>query len=199
MEEDKEAIRSKYREYYAKNAEKKRQEARERYKRNRETVLERQKEFYKNNPDLRRKKDKKYREKNREKIRSSNRKRRYELKDIHPEILKFRDFNQRHKKRAVYDDGTISIDSLDSLFEKQKHKCAYCGKNLVGIDKTLDHIFPLSKGGSHSIKNVQYLCRSCNSRKGTRTQEEYFEYVREIEKVDLISHYIETKDEENGA
>lgn len=43
--------------------------------------------------------------------------------------------------------------------------CANCGD--LG-DLTLDHIVPISKGGTARLDNVQWLCRSCNSAKGSK-------------------------------
>lgn len=43
--------------------------------------------------------------------------------------------------------------------------CRKCGSI---NDLTIDHIMPLSNGGTNDIKNLQVLCRSCNSKKGTK-------------------------------
>ncbi|MFK0282572.1 HNH endonuclease [Streptomyces sp. NPDC090499] len=35
-------------------------------------------------------------------------------------------------------------------------------------DLTVDHIIPLAKGGTHHRENLRVLCRSCNSRRGAK-------------------------------
>lgn len=49
------------------------------------------------------------------------------------------------------------------------NRCLCCG--VSGEVQTLatDHIVPLSRGGANTIDNIQPLCKSCNSRKGTKT------------------------------
>ncbi len=47
-----------------------------------------------------------------------------------------------------------------------KDRCAYCGRKMTRL--TMDHITPLSKGGSHTLANIVPACKSCNSRKRER-------------------------------
>jgi hypothetical protein len=59
-----------------------------------------------------------------------------------------------------------------AVFARDGFMCGLCGKKTLRRAKhphprspTLDHIVPLSKGGSHSYGNVQCACFDCNSRK----------------------------------
>ena len=56
-------------------------------------------------------------------------------------------------------------DILKILLNKHKFKCVVCDSK---ENLTIDHIQPVSKGGSDTISNLQILCKSCNSRKGNR-------------------------------
>jgi hypothetical protein len=40
----------------------------------------------------------------------------------------------------------------------------------------MDHLIPVSKGGGDDAHNLVLACSSCNSRKGTKTLEEYRKY-----------------------
>lgn len=53
-----------------------------------------------------------------------------------------------------------------SMLAAQSGLCAYC--NFVGT-LTLDHVIPLSSGGSHDIDNLIGCCKSCNSSKGKKS------------------------------
>jgi 5-methylcytosine-specific restriction endonuclease McrA len=44
-----------------------------------------------------------------------------------------------------------------------KNRCAYCGAKPKRL--TMDHITPLSKGGSHTAANIVPACKKCNSEK----------------------------------
>jgi 5-methylcytosine-specific restriction endonuclease McrA len=58
------------------------------------------------------------------------------------------------------------------LFVRDRHMCAYCGDHFAEGELTVEHILPVSRGGQHQWTNVVTACRSCNTRKGSRTPEE---------------------------
>jgi 5-methylcytosine-specific restriction endonuclease McrA len=72
--------------------------------------------------------------------------------------------NQRAMRKNA--DGRHTKQQISELFAKQRGSCADCGKNLEKYH--VDHITPLSKGGSNAIYNLQLLCPSCNLRKSDK-------------------------------
>jgi 5-methylcytosine-specific restriction endonuclease McrA len=57
---------------------------------------------------------------------------------------------------------TIKDSEINALYLRP---CYNCGTK---EDLSIDHIIPLSRGGRHSIGNLQTLCRPCNSSKGDK-------------------------------
>lgn len=59
--------------------------------------------------------------------------------------------------------------------------CMACGKT---EQLSMDHIIPVSKNGPHEISNIQVLCSSCNTIKGTKTidyrPKEFLEFITKI-------------------
>lgn len=73
--------------------------------------------------------------------------------------------------------GDLKYSQWTELLERYDNKCIACGSS---EKLSMDHIVPLSKGGLHTIDNVQPLCFSCNCRKGTKTidyRQDYYEYT----------------------
>jgi len=64
--------------------------------------------------------------------------------------------------------GSYTQSEWDVLCEVHGHKCARCGE-----DKplTVDHVVPISLGGTSDITNLQPLCQSCNSSKANRIED----------------------------
>ena len=59
------------------------------------------------------------------------------------------------------------------LTDQGQTHCAYCGVDLSTTKSTIDHIVPLSRGGTNSIKNLVLACFRCNHRKGDQTPEQW--------------------------
>lgn len=76
---------------------------------------------------------------------------------------------KRAKKNGAEYDCSIS---LDKLIDRDGLACYLCGKTCTKEDKrwgtfgpdypTIDHVIPLSKGGSHTWDNVKVACGECN-------------------------------------
>ena len=49
-----------------------------------------------------------------------------------------------------------------------EQSCAFCGKRPPAVFLDIDHILPLSKGGSDLHYNLRFLCQHCNRSRGNR-------------------------------
>ena len=67
--------------------------------------------------------------------------------------------------------GRISLSNR-TLFGRDRHTCAYCGKIFKPKDLSRDHIVPRSQGGANKWMNVVTACIGCNTHKDNRTPEE---------------------------
>ena len=73
--------------------------------------------------------------------------------------------NIMHRQDAIYLDQLcpkINNKSWrESLHKLTKYKCIYCGKP----SESLDHLHPMSKGGTSITSNCVPCCLSCNGKK----------------------------------
>lgn len=80
---------------------------------------------------------------------------------------------RRRRELAEYE----AIDPIQVL-TRDRWVCQLCGiktpRALRGTNEPnapeLDHVIPLALGGSHTWGNLQCLCRTCNGKKGARSQ-----------------------------
>lgn len=57
------------------------------------------------------------------------------------------------------------------VFERDDYTCIYCGRR--GGPLECDHLQPWSKGGLSVLNNLGTACRTCNQRKGAKTEAEF--------------------------
>ena len=65
-------------------------------------------------------------------------------------------------------------------------KCHWCGEEFRNQrDATLDHVIPLSKGGSNGANNCVLACNGCNSRRGNTVTESDVKSITAAERMRL--------------
>lgn len=58
---------------------------------------------------------------------------------------------------------SVSKLARENVYKRDCYKCLECGAK---DNLTVDHIVPLSRGGTNYFANLQTLCKNCNSKKG---------------------------------
>lgn len=97
-----------------------------------------------------------------------------------PAVLKLASFTYVPKRRHV----RVQL-SRKNIYRRDLFTCQYCGSE---NDLTIDHILPVSRGGTWSWENLVTACNECNWRKSDKTLEESGMKLTRIPKV--LSHHL---------
>jgi 5-methylcytosine-specific restriction endonuclease McrA len=134
---------------------------------NKEAIAIRSKRYRDNNKEKLSELSKKYRRDNKEKVAA--------YRKQYSQTQKYKDthIQSSHKCRALQLGATVENFRAVDVLTRDGYVCQLCGKKTRPDFKdcnhplypNLDHIIPLSKGGSHSRVNTQCLCHQCNVRK----------------------------------
>jgi len=127
------------------------------YETHRKQIAAYAKRWYEENRERDAENSKRYRESHREEKRECERRRYAE----NPEVSAAK----ARTRRARIAGAAVEDLDIQEVFDYWGPMCAYCGST---DDLTLDHIVPLSQGGSHSFDNLCVACRSCNASKGAK-------------------------------
>ncbi len=87
-------------------------------------------------------------------------------------------------KRSFYEYWLLVPKFKRAIYLRDDFKCQICGIELIthnafGIEipdlekLSVDHIIPISKGGSNDPANLQCACRPCNFKKSDKIEEVY--------------------------
>lgn len=88
-----------------------------------------------------------------------------EWKQANPERKRELEHRRRARKQQ---NGVYTIAEKD--MRKLSGPCAYCG----GLENiTIDHVIPISRGGTHGIGNLVPACSKCNNQKLDKTVMEW--------------------------
>ncbi len=59
-----------------------------------------------------------------------------------------------------------------NLLLRDQHTCQYCGCTALPRELTIDHVVPLSAGGSSTWENLVVACKRCNGKKASQLVEQ---------------------------
>lgn len=78
-----------------------------------------------------------------------------------------------------------------TLLLKTNFRCAHCGKPISVDTMTVDHIFPIYRGGKNDEYNLLPLCYECNQEKGHYVYEfeDYYKYIVDKNEKEIYSRY----------
>jgi hypothetical protein len=99
-------------------------------------------------------------------------------------------------RKALEDDadGHYDVSDLDIIYKIQAGLCYYCMSPIYdsGNSKySIDHIVPLSSGGSSWPGNIALTCKSCNSKKSWTAESIFIKKIRRDKSVDWIDEHKE--------
>jgi 5-methylcytosine-specific restriction endonuclease McrA len=135
----------KHREYQRRYAEK-----------NREALRRKADKWDKEHPDRHKARSTRYSQSHREDRKASA----HRLYVANKELSRINKRNRRARIRNT--SGTIKKKEWEVVLLLFGNKCLKCGST---DNLTMDHVIPLSLGGSHTVDNVQPLCFDCNRKK----------------------------------
>jgi len=116
------------------------------------------KKYYENNTEKELQRKKNWRENNKDFLKEYQQK--YQSNNMHRWI----EYTNRRRTMAL-NNGVFYI-SKNELLKIYNSPCIYCG-SLLNI--TLDHVIPISRGGTHGIGNIAAACKNCNLSKSSKT------------------------------
>jgi 5-methylcytosine-specific restriction endonuclease McrA len=151
--DEKSKIRKRQENYRNLNRELVRENNRASYWRNREKILAHSRIYYRENREKRLAQIKKYRDRNPGYYKNWSR-------------FKYKiglNLNSKAKKKLV-----------EFLLQKQFGRCYWCNQKL-NLARHIDHVIPITRGGTNDIENLVLSCPRCNWSKGNYLPEEWKE------------------------
>lgn len=166
LERSREQSRIRSREWRAANTERAAENARKYYVANRTRHAELMRAWYVANKEQANQRGRSYYATNRALIRQRMRARRA----AYPEKVKA----DKQRRRALESnaEGMHTADDIKARYERQKGRCYWCNVK-VGNNYHVDHVVPLSRGGTNWADNIVIACPTCNLSKHDKLPHEW--------------------------
>lgn len=176
---NREKDRARHKRYREENRDANRERQRQYRQNNREAIAKREQRYVKDHPDVRRAKDSRYRQRNQELI--AEQKRAYNRAnteqtakawkrwaEANPDRAAATSRRWRARKLAAYSEAYTRSE----VWSKSRGICGICDASIEVSDGVwhIDHIVPLSRGGSDTLANTQAAHAYCNLSKGNRVR-----------------------------
>ena len=90
-----------------------------------------------------------------------------EYDDEHLDVCSITDIRyvkKRETKRRIRSEMTLRLRY--SIMKRDNFMCVLCGRRPPEVELHVDHIKPVSKGGTNDESNLRTLCADCNMGKG---------------------------------
>lgn len=88
---------------------------------------------------------------------------------------KVKQYDRTKRAKRNNAEGHHTHEDVFKILKNQNYRCAEpsCGVDISNGNYHVDHIMPLSRGGSNWASNLQCLCPPCNNRKWALLPEEW--------------------------
>lgn len=97
-----------------------------------------------------------------------------EWKKLNPEKARLnkRVYQSRRRKRIASSPISYTVKDVEIQYKAQNCRCWWCLKPLNG-KYDIDHVIPLSRGGTNDPRNIVLACEFCNSSKHNKLPGEW--------------------------
>lgn len=146
-EANKEELRAFARKKYHDNIEDERLRSRVYHTKNKHKANEKSSLWYNKNKELKKKYSENWREQNKDKVKTYS-----------------------AKRRALKLSTQVEVVDYATIYGRDEGICHLCGQFVEVGDVHMDHVIPLSKGGTHTYDNIKVSHSWCNLRKGAKIE-----------------------------